>query len=133
MVIRQKGANIKTGVSRQQNTPSFPKNEHFLPPDTHTHVCISDSKKYLLFGKFGGFVFLNYPFWNLPFCLITDEMTKLFEVHGFSYLQIFCSLEPRESQEILVLFPVKGTLFLSQIISWNSKLVQSTWQSSICY
>ena len=26
------------GVSRKQSTPNFPKNEHFLPPDTHTHV-----------------------------------------------------------------------------------------------
>ena len=26
------------GVSRKQSTPNFPKNEHFLPPDTHTYV-----------------------------------------------------------------------------------------------
>ena len=25
-----------TGVSRKQSTPKFPKNKHFLPPDTHT-------------------------------------------------------------------------------------------------
>ena len=24
------------GVTRKQSTPNFPKNEHFLPPDTHT-------------------------------------------------------------------------------------------------
>ena len=27
-------ANLKTGVSRKQSTPNFPKNEHFLPPYT---------------------------------------------------------------------------------------------------
>ena len=31
-------ANLKTGVSGKQNTPNFPKNQHFLPPDTHTYV-----------------------------------------------------------------------------------------------
>ena len=29
-------ANLKTGVSRKQNTPKFPKNEDILPPDAHT-------------------------------------------------------------------------------------------------
>ena len=24
------------GFSREQSTSNFPKNEHFLPPDTHT-------------------------------------------------------------------------------------------------
>ena len=36
-----KWTNLKTGVSRKQSTPRFPKNEHFLPPDTHTYVYIS--------------------------------------------------------------------------------------------
>ena len=31
-----KRTNLKTVVSRKQSTPNFPKNEHFLPPDTHT-------------------------------------------------------------------------------------------------
>ena len=26
--------NIKMGVTRKQSVPIFPKNEHFLPPDT---------------------------------------------------------------------------------------------------
>ena len=30
-----KRANLKTGVTRKQSTPNFPKNEHFLPPDKH--------------------------------------------------------------------------------------------------
>ena len=33
--------NLKTGFSRKQSTPNLPKNEHFLPPDTQTYVCVS--------------------------------------------------------------------------------------------
>ena len=32
--------NLKTGVSRKQSTPNFPKNEPFLPADTHTYVAL---------------------------------------------------------------------------------------------
>ena len=28
-------ANLKKGVTRKHSTPNFPKNEHFLSPDTH--------------------------------------------------------------------------------------------------
>ena len=31
-----KRANLKTEVTRKQSTPNFPKNKHFLPPDTYT-------------------------------------------------------------------------------------------------
>ena len=37
--------NLKTGVSRKQSMPNFPKNEHFLPPDTHTHMYVSGGTK----------------------------------------------------------------------------------------
>ena len=39
-------------LSRKQSTPKFPKNKHFLPPDTH--VC-------LFFGNFGVLCFLETP------------------------------------------------------------------------
>ena len=42
-------ANLKTGASRKQSTPNFPKGEHFLPPD----------KKCSFFGKFDEFYFLE--------------------------------------------------------------------------
>ena len=54
-------ANLKTGVSRKQNTPNFPKNEHFLPPDTHTCMCVSGGNKCLFFGKFCVLSFLETP------------------------------------------------------------------------
>ena len=34
------------------------ENENFLPPDTHTYVCVSGGKKYSFFGKFGVLCFL---------------------------------------------------------------------------
>ena len=34
--VQGKRVNLKTGVSRKQSTPNFPKNEHLVPPDTHT-------------------------------------------------------------------------------------------------
>ena len=72
-VIRQK-VNLKTGVSRKQSTPNFPKNEHFLPPDTHMYVCVSGSKKCSFYGKFGVLFFFKNPFWDSPFCFFTDEL-----------------------------------------------------------
>ena len=56
-VIRQKGESQKR-ETRNQSTPDFPKNKHFLPPDTHTYVCVSECKKYWFFEKFGVFCFL---------------------------------------------------------------------------
>ena len=37
------------------------KKKHFLPPDTHTHVCVSEGKKCLFFGNFGVLCFLETP------------------------------------------------------------------------
>ena len=50
-------ANLKTGVSRKQSTPKFPKNRNFLPPD----------KKCLFFGNFGVLCFLETPVLRFAF------------------------------------------------------------------
>ena len=52
------------GVSRKQSTPNFPKNEHFLPPVKHRHVCVSRGKKCSVVGKFGVLNFLETPVWR---------------------------------------------------------------------
>ena len=39
VVIRQKGES-QNGCHKKAITHNFPKNEHFLPLDTHTHVCV---------------------------------------------------------------------------------------------
>ena len=54
-------ANLKTGVSKKQSTPKFPKNKHFLPPDTHTYVCVSGGKKCLFFRNFDMLCFFETP------------------------------------------------------------------------
>ena len=59
--VINKRVNLKTGVSRKQSTANFLKNEHFLPPDTHTNVCVLQGKKCSFFGKFGVLCFLETP------------------------------------------------------------------------
>ena len=73
---KAKRANLKTDVIRKQSTPNFPKNEHFLPRDTHTCVCVSGGKKCSFFRKFGMLCFLITPilrFVLLPYCRRTDS------------------------------------------------------------
>ena len=57
-VIRQKGES-KTGVSREQSTSNFLKNEHFLPPDTHTYArtCAYQGVRNVRFWKTWGALF----------------------------------------------------------------------------
>ena len=58
LVIKQR-ANLKTGVSRKQSTPNFPKKRTFLTTDMHTDVCVSGDKKCSFFGKLGVLSFLE--------------------------------------------------------------------------
>ena len=44
--------------TRKESTPNFPKNEHFLQPDTHTYVYVFGDKKCLFFVKFDVLCFL---------------------------------------------------------------------------
>ena len=73
-VIRQK-AILKTGASRRQSTPNFPRNEYFLTHDRHTYVCVSGGKNFSFFGKFGVPCFLVTPVLRFGFFLITDEIS----------------------------------------------------------
>ena len=57
------------GISRKQSTANFPKNRHFLPPDTA-------GKKFSFFGKFAVLCFLEIPalrYALLPYCRRTQE------------------------------------------------------------
>ena len=79
-------ANLKTGVSRKQSTPDFPKNEHILPPDTP--MCAYQGLRYVRFSEnLACFVFLKLPFWDSPFCLINDDI-KTFPSSVFAYNEI---------------------------------------------
>ena len=63
------------GVSKRQSTPNFPNNEHILPPDTHTYVCVSGGKKCSFFGKFGVLCFLETPILS-SFEIFTETQNK---------------------------------------------------------
>ena len=52
---------ILSVIGQKGESPNFPKNEDFLPPDTHTYVCVSASKKYSFCGKFGVLCSLEIP------------------------------------------------------------------------
>ena len=52
--------------------PSFPKNEHFLPPDTHTYVCVSGVRNVCFSENLAGSAFLLPLFWDSPFCLFNN-------------------------------------------------------------
>ena len=45
-------------VTRKQSTPNFPKNEHFLSPDTHT--CVLEGKKCSFFWEIWRTLFSCY-------------------------------------------------------------------------
>ena len=82
--------NLKTGVSRKQSTPNFPKNKHFLPPDTYTYKCVSGGKKCSFFEKFGVLSFS----WNTSF-----------EIRPITLLPtIFLKLIVQRSSEIKMLY-----------------------------
>ena len=80
-------ANLKTGITRKQITPNFPRSKYFLPPDTHTHVCVSGGKKCLFFGKFGLLSFCVTPVWrfaHLPYY----RRIGIFSMHAMICLTI---------------------------------------------
>ena len=76
-------ANLKMGVKRKLSTPNFPGNEHFLPPDTHTCVCVSGGKKCSFFEKFDVLCFFATAVLRLallPYCLLHMKITgELFQ------------------------------------------------------
>ena len=66
---------------KKQSPPNFSENQHFLPPDTHTYVCVSGGNKCSFFGKFGVLCFLETPVLKFPFALLPAicEITEPFE------------------------------------------------------
>ena len=71
-VIRQKDES-QNGCFKKTKYAKFPKNKIFLSPDTHTRTPIPK------FSPMQSFVFLKHPFWDLPFYLIADESSMIFE------------------------------------------------------
>ena len=103
LVIRQKGESQNV-CFKKTTRQIFRKTNIFYPLiRTSSYVCVSGGKKCLFFRKFGyqwvkdvfqkiclsggknirfsenltGFVFLKHPFWDSPFCLITDDFISV--------------------------------------------------------
>ena len=73
-VVRQKGESQNVCFKKTEHAKFSEKNEHSLAPNTHTYVRVSGGKKYLFFSEnLRCLVFLKHPFWDSPFCLITEE------------------------------------------------------------
>ena len=65
-IFGHSGNKSRGGISKrvfQENKarPIFRKNEHFLPPDTHTYVSVLGGKKCSLLGKLVVLWFLETP------------------------------------------------------------------------
>ena len=56
-----------------------------LPPDTHMCVWVSWGKNVRFSENLACFVFLKHPFWDSPFCIITDG----FQIQASSKLRYF--------------------------------------------
>ena len=91
LFVSKKGkrAILKTGVSRKQSTPNFLKNEHFLPSDS-TRTCAYQGVRNVCFSEnLPCFVFLKHPFWDSPFCRITDVFAFFQLIMGLPQDQLF--------------------------------------------
>ena len=65
---KAKKANLKTGVSRKQSTPNFPKNEHFLPFEHFLRTCAHHGVRNVRFMEnLVCFIFLKHPFRDSTF------------------------------------------------------------------
>ena len=68
----QKGRSLN-GCSKKTKHIKFSAKETFLTP-WHTRTCAYQGVRNVCFSEnLACFVFLKHPFWDSPFCLITDE------------------------------------------------------------
>ena len=84
------------GFSRKQNTLDFPKNEHFLPPDTHKCVC---GKTYSFFGKFSVLSFLETPV--LRFALLPYYRRNGIELKSCNQVQTHIFVKQKSLLQII--------------------------------
>ena len=89
-VRRQKGES-QNGCCKKTKHARFSEKRTFLTPDTHMYVFVSGGKK----SSF----FLKQPFWDSPFCHITDEIWCYlelfvwgFEIAGFDCFKLYVDL-----------------------------------------
>ena len=96
-----KKANLKTKVTKKQSAPNFPKNEHSLPPDMYTYLCVSRDKKWEMFVFLDKFGLLCFPFTSglrfafLPYYwrITLKHFASIFFIYfnAFQYLPVFAA------------------------------------------
>ena len=78
-VIWQKGKSQNGGNKNTKHVKfsNFPKNERFLPPDTHTYVCVSGGKKTFVFRKIWRALYSCYLRFEIrPFAIVPTNLEK---------------------------------------------------------
>ena len=77
-VIRQKGKS-QNGCFKKTKHAKFSEKTNIFYPLICTQMCVYQGVKNVCFlENLACFVFLKHQFWNLPFCLITNEITLCF-------------------------------------------------------
>ena len=101
-VIWQKGKSPNGGNKNTKHVKfsNFPKNERFLPPDTHTYVCVSGGKKRSFFGKFGVLLYSCYLLFEIrPFAILltkyNSQNKKLWDKFVVIYINTFSMVGAR--------------------------------------
>ena len=74
------------------------KNEHFLPPDTHTNVYVSKGEKCLFFGRFCVLCFLGTPVLRFFLLLYYRQFMCTFFLQNLETLFVFYSIPLRKIQ-----------------------------------
>ena len=111
-----------------QSTSRFANKEHFLPL-IHTRTCAYQGARNVCFPKnVLCFVFLKHPYWDSPFCLITNKLkiNEIFRTQNcINVLHIICSILGSSSKDLLL---IKHHFFV-----FSAMRKQPTWNLVIDY
>ena len=75
---------ISKRVFQENSTSNFRKNEHFIPRDTHTYVCVSQGKECSFFREFDVLCFLEAPV--LWFVLLSYYWCLFIRIRRLSFI-----------------------------------------------
>ena len=74
-VIRQKDESQNGCFKIQKKHVKFSEKKPFLTPLIRSRTCAYQGVRNVCFSEnLAGSVFLKHPFWDSPFCLITNEL-----------------------------------------------------------
>ena len=84
--------NLKAGIIRKQSSPNFPKNKHFLPPDTHTYCAYQGVRNVHFSENLTGFVFFETPVLRFA----------LFALLAMTFRSMHCTVQNMPGYELLI-------------------------------